>query len=345
MNSGSELQTPLPASGEIPGADVGHLLGAVETDTVPPPKPLTSPEQLLDLSPPHFDLFLREQLSFLEKEREKLNAERRAANEVIVTRQQELSRQAQLLIQRVREVYERERRVTAEEAKLASGHLEGIATQSAQSTDLERASVEREKQLQDEIRQLHQQLEERGRRLEEVQTERDSLNARISCLEGQLQLAELRKLKDGDGSDDWVLLPGSLPARQDVSQRELARLREQTLQLEQMRAERDAALSQLRQRASGSADWAAREAEFAQLHRELKQDRRRLEERIEKFQQREKELRDAEAHWKDQIEQGEKVKERQRAEMEVAKQSLASEWEALRKEEGEFRALCASFRT
>jgi chromosome segregation ATPase len=128
----------------------------------------------------------------------------------------------------------------------------------------------------------------------------------------------------------------------DVTPDELKRLREQAGELERVRAERDAALAQLRQKALRPEDCAAQEAEFARLHAELNQDRQRLRQRIEEFQRRERDLRQAEAYLREQVERTEREAARARAELDEEKGSLARSWGDLWREQTEFRELLAA---
>jgi chromosome segregation ATPase len=324
-------------------------------------------------APSQAELALQEQFALLERERAKLARETHEAKEDLAAREEALARRAQLLVARLPAVYERERRVAAEEERLRAAQQE-LASPVATPDQAPPDWAQRERGLQDEVRRLRQEAEAHVGKLKEMEAERDRIRSELVQLQEQVELAEKGRGLLSAHSEPWfvglsgqesdqpegpeevgpqVLSPvADLAPLAHITPEELQRLREQAGQLEQVTAERDDALEQLRRKTARSETAAAHEAEFARLHAELKQARQRLEDQIKGLQKREASSRPMEGPSREQIERESANKRAQQeaefarlhAELKQERQRLEARIKELQKREMDSRATEAFLR-
>lgn len=257
-----------------------HLEGKdVESNAVEPPEPIkeaaaAEADPRKGYAPSasegaQVDQYVHDQLQQIKKARIELAAEKQAAEQAMDQRRLELERQSQVLVSRLQELHEREQKLSED---LEDALPERVAGYPRRTVSKGEAGSVSEARL--DIESLHGQIRDQQMSLELLSAERDAAWAQLQQYRDQQQLIEQLQAErdaalaqaDGSAIDVTVEADGlvneldqlrqqmqALEQEREQLQRErddaLANFQEEPerlKQIEQVKAERDAALAQLR---------------------------------------------------------------------------------------------------
>jgi DNA repair exonuclease SbcCD ATPase subunit len=307
----------------MPDADQEHLNAPQASAGVAPAAPSSdppvagSPFALLEAERQRLEQFTRDQLAQISRARDAFLQEKRATEQALETRRQQLEEQGQLLRNRLQELHEREKKA-GDRSDDALPERNANYRRRRFSSLIDKRKLEEESQ-DPELKALREQLQEmkqtmvllRGERdaaWDELQQVRQELNQaqENKALAGSstapsadpTQVAELEALRRQVQQQQQLLQDLQAKPRRNFPSDELQR------RLDQLKSERDAALSEVERLVQEPEGWTKQEEEFAALSRELRgresklqedlrmlaQEHQRLEKTAADFQERSQQL-------------------------------------------------------
>ena len=250
-----------------------------------------SPFALLEAERQRLEQFTRDQLAQISRARDAFLAEKRDTEQNLETRRQQLEEQGQLLRTRLQELHDRER-------KAGDRSDDALPERSANyrrrrfSSLIDKRKLE-EESADPELHALREQLNEMKQTMVLLRGERDAAWDELQQVRQELhqaqenrapasssaappadatQAAELEALRRQVQHQQQLLQDLQAKQRRNFPSDELQR------RLEQLKSERDAALSEVERLAQTPEEWTKQEEEFAALSRELRQRETKLQE-------------------------------------------------------------------
>lgn len=250
-----------------------------------------SPFALLEAERQRLEQFTRDQLAQISRARDAFLAEKRDTEQTLETRRQQLEEQGQLLRTRLQEIHDREKKA-GDRSDDALPERNANYRRPRFSSLIDKRKLE-EESADPELRALREQLNEMKQTMVLLRGERDAAWDELQQVRQELhqtrenrapasspaappvnptQVAELEALRRQVQHQQQLLQDLQAKQRRNFPSDELER------RLEQLKSERDAALSEVERLAQAPEDWTKQEEEFAALSRELRQRETKLQE-------------------------------------------------------------------
>jgi DNA repair exonuclease SbcCD ATPase subunit len=248
-----------------------------------------SPFALLEAERQRLEQFTREQLAQIARARDGFLAEKRAIEQTLETRRQQLEEQGQLLRTRLQELHEREKKA-GDRSDDALPERNANYRRRRFSSLIDKRKLE-EESVDPELHSLREQLSEMKQTMVLLRGERDAVWDELQQVRQELQRAQEEKVQAGSSppanpaqAAELEALRRQVQQQQGLLQELQAKQRRNFLsdelqrRLDQLKSERDAALSEVERLVQAPEDWSKQEEEFAALSRELSQRESKLQE-------------------------------------------------------------------
>ena len=278
----------------MPNADPESLSApeppaGVAPEQRPTDQPAGSPFALLEAERQRLEQFTRDQLAQIARARDAFLAEKRTIEQTLETRRQQLEEQGQLLRTRLQELHEREKK-SGERSDDALPERNANYRRRRFSSLIDKRKLE-EESADPELKALREQLSEMKQTVVLLRGERDAVWDELQQVRQELQRAQENRPQagsappaDSNQAAELETLRRQVEQQQQLIQDLQAKQRrsfqsdELQRRLEQLKSERDAALTEVERLVQAPEDWTKQEEEFAALSRELHQRENKLQE-------------------------------------------------------------------
>jgi hypothetical protein len=297
MSNGNTSQEPLPTP-DPPHSEAPA--SPAEPRSSDQPITAGSPFALLEAERQRLEQFTRDQLAQISRARDAFLSEKRATEQALETRRLQLEEQGQLLRNRLQEMHERDKKSVIEDAlpERSANYRRRRFSSLIDKRKLEEEVDPEVKALREQLQELKQTIVllrgERDAAWDELQQVRQGLNQAQAKLASGVshgaqgsdpaQFAELEALRRQVLDQQQVIQELQAKPRRQFQSDELQR------RIEQLKSERDSALSEVERLVQEPEDWTKQEEEFATLSRELHEREVKLQEDLRLLAQEHQQL-------------------------------------------------------
>jgi hypothetical protein len=241
--------------------------------------------------------FTRDQLAQISRAREALLAEKRANEQALEARRQELERQGQMIRTRLQELHERERKA-GERIEDALPERSTTYRRRRYSSLIDKRKLE-EEDVDPEVKALREQLHELKQNMVLLRGERDAAFDELQQLrqqpppvppaESPAPVPAPSVERSAEDAQEIETLQRQIQVQHQLIQQLQAKQsaapalpsKEFQAQMDQLQSERDAALAEVQRLVQEPDDWARQEEEIVALNRELRQRESQIQDELQ----------------------------------------------------------------
>jgi len=255
----------------------------------------SSPFPLLEAERQRLEQFTRDQLAQISRARDTLLAEKRANEQALEARRQELERQGHMIRTRLQELHEREKKA-GERIEDALPERSATYRRRRYSSLIDKRKLE-EEGVDPEVKALREQLHEMRQNMVLLRGERDAAFEELQQLRQQppppAESAPPPSSRDAQRSAEDAAELETLQRHVQAQQQLIEQLQarpaaalpllspEWQQQLDQLKSERDVALAEVQRLVQEPEEWARQEEEIVALNRDLRQRETQIQEELQ----------------------------------------------------------------